>query len=144
MKPPSHQTYAAYDLPVFNTPEHGYLSVTYPGVVVLFATNDGGRTWKADRMLTGLPEHSMGSKVASAIADSTWITGTAPGKSMPHLRKIEAGANIVDTAMPAPEASGVLQMSFISASQGWVLNSESQLLSTNDAGATWADISPAR
>jgi photosystem II stability/assembly factor-like uncharacterized protein len=138
------QTYAAYDLPVFKDSKRGYISVTYPGVVVLFATNDGGITWKPDRILTGLPEHSMGTKVASAIADSTWIIGTAPGKEMPHLRKFESGANVTDAAMPAPEASGVLQMSFVASSQGWVLTSDTKLLSTRDGGTTWTDISPPR
>lgn len=143
-RPPERQTYGAYDLPVFKDPQHGNVSVTYPGVVVLFATNDGGLTWKADRILTGLHEHSMGSKVASAVADSTWITGTAPGKKMPHLRKLDAGANVTDTTMPAPEASGILQMSFVSPSRGWLLTSETTLLSTNDGGASWTDISPPR
>jgi photosystem II stability/assembly factor-like uncharacterized protein len=139
-----HQTYAAYDLPVFKDPKHGNISVTYPGVVVLFTTNDGGITWKPDRILTGLREHSTGSKVASVVADSAWITGTAPGKEMPHLRILEPGANVADATMPAPEASGILQMSFVSPRDGWILTSETALQSTNDGGATWTDISPPR
>ncbi len=43
--------------------------------------------------------------------------------------------------MPAPEESGVSQMSFATASQGWVVNGV-KLLSTNDGGATWTDITP--
>jgi photosystem II stability/assembly factor-like uncharacterized protein len=138
------QSYAAYDLPVFKGPQHGNVSVTYPGVVVLFATNDGGVTWKPDRILTGLQQHSIGTKVVSAVTDSTWITGATPGKGTPHLRKLDAGANVTDTTMPAPEASGILQMSFVSPSQGWVLTSEAELLSTTDSGASWTDISPPR
>jgi photosystem II stability/assembly factor-like uncharacterized protein len=135
-------SYAEYDLPTFNDPKHGYICVTYPGVVVLFATEDGGVTWKPDRVLTGLQEHSQGEKVVSAMADSTWITGRVPKDAMPQLSKLGPGASATDTTMPAPEESGVSQMSFATASQGWVVTNESKLLSTNDGGATWTDITP--
>ncbi|MGB3549499.1 MAG: hypothetical protein WA993_02330 [Candidatus Binatus sp.] len=135
-------SYAAYDLPTFEDPKHGYVCVTYPGVVVLFATKDGGVTWKPDRVLTGLQEHSEGEKVVSAMADSTWITGRVPKDAMPQLRKLGPGASATDSTMPAPEASGVSQMSFATANQGWIVTNESKLLATNDGGATWTDITP--
>ena len=61
-KEPQHRFYAAYDLPTFEDPKHGYVCVTYPGVVVLFATEDGGVTWKPDRVLTGLQDDQMGGR----------------------------------------------------------------------------------
>jgi photosystem II stability/assembly factor-like uncharacterized protein len=108
---------------------------------VLFATADGGVTWKPDRVLTGLHEHQQGAVVVSAMADSTWITGRVPRHGTPQLTKLGPGASATDSTMPAPEESGVSQMSFATASQGWVLNGV-KLLSTNDGGATWADITP--
>jgi len=142
-KAPQHRLYAAYDLPTFQDPKHGYVCVTYPGVVVLFATEDGGVTWKPDRILTGLHEASQGAVVVSAMAGSTWITGRAPKGAMPQLTKLGPGASATDTTMPAPEESGISQMNFVTASQGWVVTFESKLLSTNDGGATWTDITPA-
>jgi len=141
-KEPQHRSYAAYGLPTFKDPKHGYVCVTYPGVVVLFATEDGGVTWKPDRVLAGLHEAQTGAVVVSAIVDSTWITGRVPKGGMPQLTKLGPGASATDTTMPAPEESGVFQMSFATASQGWVVTNESKLLSTNDGGATWTDITP--
>ena len=65
---PRYSSGASYDLPTFKDPKHGYVSVTYPGVTVLFATDDGGVTWKPDRVVEGRP---IG---ASAVVDSNWIT----------------------------------------------------------------------
>ena len=58
---------------------------------MLFATNDGGVTWKPDRVLAGLQDTQTGSKVASAMADSTWITGRVPKDGMPQLSKLGPG-----------------------------------------------------
>ncbi len=141
-KEPQHRFYAAYDLPTFQDPKHGHVCVTYPGVVVLFATDDGGVIWKPDRVLTGLHEHQMGAVVVSAVADSTWITGRVPRHGgVPQLTKLGPGASAMDTTMPAPEESGVSQMSFATASQGWVV-AGGKLMATNDGGATWTDITP--
>jgi photosystem II stability/assembly factor-like uncharacterized protein len=141
-KEPQHRYYAAYDLPTFENPKHGYVSVTYPGVVVLFATEDGGVTWKPDRVLTGLREHQTGATVESTVAGSTWITGRVPKNGLPQLSKLGPGASATDTTMPAPEESGISQISFATASQGWVLTVYGKLLATNDGGATWTDITP--
>jgi hypothetical protein len=140
-KEPQHRFYAAYGLPTFEDPKHGYICVTYPGVVVLFATADGGVTWKPDRVLSGSQAGSQGAVVASAVADSTWVIGRVPRHGTPRLTKLGPGASATDTTMPAPEESGVRQMSFATASQGWVA-SGGKLLATNDGGATWTDITP--
>ncbi len=141
-KEPQHRFYDAYSLPTFEDTKHGYVCVTYPGVVVLFATEDGGVSWKPDRVLTGLHEHQMGAVVVSAVADSTWITGRVPRHGgVPQLTKLGPGASVTDTTMPAPEESGVSQMSFATASRGWVV-AGGKLMATNDGGATWTDITP--
>jgi photosystem II stability/assembly factor-like uncharacterized protein len=144
MKPQQAQTYPTYDLPIFKDPKQGYISVTYPGVVVLFATNDSGVTWKSDRVLTGLREHQYGSTVVSTVTDSTWITGRAAKNGMPELSKLGPGANTTDLTMPAPEESGISKMSFVTEKQGWVVTVYGRLLSTSDGGVTWTDITPAR
>jgi len=141
--------YAAYTLPIFEDPKHGYVCVTYPGVVVLFATDDGGVTWKADRMAIGLGQASTGATVVSTVTGSTWITARAPwlgnaGFGLPQLKKLDHGATVTDTTMPSPEASGIVRMTFITPNQGWVLTTQTTLFSTNDGGATWTDISPSR
>jgi len=141
-KEPQHRFWDAYGLPTFEDPKHGYVCVTYPGVVVLFATADGGVTWKPDRVLSGSQTGSQGAVVVSAVADSTWITGRVQKDAMPQLRKLGPGASATDSTMPAPEESGLRQMSFATASQGWVVTNESKLLATNDGGATWTDITP--
>jgi len=134
---------AAYDLPIFEDPKHGYIAVAYPGVAVLFVTEDGGVTWKPDRILSGLAEASQGLPVYSAVVDSTWIVARIPrGGRLPQLSKLGPGASVTDTTMPAPEESGISRMSFATASQGWVVTVDGKLLSTNDAGATWTDITP--
>ncbi len=79
----------------------------------------------------------------SAVADSTWITARVPKNGLPQLTKLGPGASVTDTTMPAPEESGVSQMSFATPSQGWVVTNGSKLLSTNDGGATWTDITAA-
>jgi photosystem II stability/assembly factor-like uncharacterized protein len=108
----------------------------------LFATEDGGVTWKPDRILTGLQQAQQGARVHSVVVDSTWIAGRAPRRGLPQLSKLGPGASATDSTMPAPEASGVSQMSFATASQGWVVTVYGKLLSTNDGGATWTDITP--
>jgi photosystem II stability/assembly factor-like uncharacterized protein len=144
MQEPQDHTYAAYDLPTFKDLTHGSICVTYPGVVVLFETDDGGVTWQPGRVLTGLQQHEMGARVVSAVADSTWFTGRVPKNGMPQLRKLGPGASATDNTMPAPETSGVSEMSFATPRQGWVLTFDGKLLSTNDGGASWTDITPAR
>ncbi|MGB3550561.1 MAG: hypothetical protein WA993_07720, partial [Candidatus Binatus sp.] len=140
-KEPQHRFYAAYDLPTFQDPKHGHVCVTYPGVVVLFATNDGGVTWKPDRVLAGMHGQQTGWKAASAVADSTWITGSIPKHGMPQLRKL-GPEDHSETDTAGLEDFEITRMSFATASQGWVVTNYLKLLATNDGGATWTDITP--
>jgi photosystem II stability/assembly factor-like uncharacterized protein len=135
---PRYSSGASYDLPTFKDLKHGYVSVTYPGVTVLFATDDGGVTWRPDRVLEGRPAGP------SALVDSTWIVARVPRNGMPELRKLGPGASARDSTPPAPEVSGIFKMSFAASSQGWVVTNYFKLLSTNDGGATWTDITPGR
>jgi photosystem II stability/assembly factor-like uncharacterized protein len=143
-KRPEHETYAAYDLPTFSDPRHGYICVTYPGVTVLFATDDGGVTWRPDRVLTGLQEQDQGDTMASAVVNSAWITARVPKNGVPQLRALGAGAHAVASTAPGPEDFRVSGISFATPRQGWVLTVYNKLLSTNDGGASWTDITPGK
>jgi photosystem II stability/assembly factor-like uncharacterized protein len=143
-KESQHPSYAAYDLPTFEDRKHGHICVTYPGAIVLFRTDDGGVTWKPDRVLTGLLAQETGWKAASAVVDSTWITGSVPKKGMPKLRKLGPEDHSQTNTAPRSEDFNVMQMSFATPSQGWIETNYSKLLSTNDGGASWTDITPGR
>src|SRR5439155_174634 len=93
---------ATYDLPIFLDSQHGFEAVTYgvvpraQAVAVLFKTDDGGSTWNPDRILTDLGETSMGDKVASASANSTWIIVKSgnPEDTPPVITKLGANARV--------------------------------------------------
>src|SRR5208282_6343462 len=135
-KPPQHESYAAYDLPDFSDPKHGHIRVTYPGVVVLFATDDGGVTWKPDRVIEGRPVGP------SAVVDSKWITVKVPRNGSPSLVKVAPETPAEMGAQSGPEALPAHEISFVTANQGWVLTLEGHLFSTSDDGASWNDITP--
>jgi len=135
-KPPQHESYAAYDLPDFSDPKHGHIRVAYPGVVVLFATDDGGISWKPQEVVQGRPPGP------SAVVDSKWITVRVAKDGMPRLANV-APATTTETGAPSsPEDRPADEIDFVTASQGWVVTLYGKLLSTNDGGATWTDITP--
>jgi photosystem II stability/assembly factor-like uncharacterized protein len=91
-----------YHLPVFLDSRHGSLLVSYAygendtASEVLFASDDGGQTWKPDRMVTNFEDTGL---MSSTIADSTWIIPSG-GSTRPTLTKVGAGARI-DASNPA-------------------------------------------
>jgi hypothetical protein len=140
-----------YDLPMFKDPAHGLLeedcSVDVVGgdpvsmhTTVLFATNDGGRTWKQDRTV----KNFVGLCNSSTMVDSTWI---APVKQSGHLALLHVGAG---ATVDAGEDNGSrsryslceTRVSFVSLAQGWMLADHSVLQSTTDGGQTWTTITP--
>ena len=142
--------FPVYDLPIFVDQKHGYLRVTYSGgwasiekaAAVLFATEDGGRSWKPDRFVQNLP--SVVSHLRSAVVDSQWLISSHWG-GHPTLTKIGAGAKVSSDA----EVSGVVsnayrELSFSTPTQGWswALPHSGNLLSTSDGGSTWTQINP--
>ncbi len=139
-----------YDLPVFRDNQHGFLSVTYPdspgpkGGVVLFATNDGGLTWKPNRTLADLDIRMEGGLVSSALVGDEWITADIDVHNNPALTRISPGATVSSTSNASPSYYGPLQLSFVTPSRGWLLLNDKRFLSTSDGGATWTDITPPR
>ncbi len=142
--------YPSADVPVFEDNKHGFVAVTYSGgygnksAAVLFATQDGGRTWKPDRILANLEEGSVGDRVPSTVVNSTWIT-VRVSAHRPSLTALSAGGRVRANIDAVSHRSGyfqVQQLSFVSPTQGWLLDITSNLLSTTDGGVTWSTLLP--
>jgi probable HAF family extracellular repeat protein len=141
--------YPIYGLPVFKDSKHGLLTVTYSGpegskpALVLFATDDGGQSWKIERVLSHLSEDFTGVDVPSTIVGSDLITvPESTGTSLTLTRVGLSGKTSRRTASVVLRDSGVWGLSFASSEYGWILVG-GELLSTANRGASWAKITPA-
>jgi photosystem II stability/assembly factor-like uncharacterized protein len=141
---------AAFGLPTFENSVHGFLPVTYSGgervksATVLFVTDDGGRTWKPDRILKNLEDAAGAGAMPSAVVNSSWIT-VAVSKHRPSLTRLDAGARhdaSIDSASGRSGYFQVFHISFVAPTKGWVVVGDGELLSTSDGGAAWTDITP--
>ena len=146
-----------YDLPIFQNSRQGFLPVTYlrdlyVSTLVLFATNNGGSTWKADRIMPDLK--NIAYMYPSALADSILIS-LVPSETEHSLTLIKVLPNgkTITTTANALNIKGNLtkgslypskwwKLSFITPDQGWVSTNTNQLLLTNDGGKTWTVITP--
>jgi photosystem II stability/assembly factor-like uncharacterized protein len=141
---------ATYDLPMFEDSKHGFLPVTYTGglgrkaIAVLYATEDGGLTWKLDSTLTNLASMPIGNGVSSSVVGSTWITATElnGGNSNPVITPIASGATLSAGYHSESGYYGARQLSFVTPSLGWILMNDNHLLSTSDGGVTWTELNP--
>jgi len=136
-----------YHLPTFSDNLHGNLLVSYAHGVndsvseVLFATDDGGQTWKTDRMVTNFED--VGS-ISSTVTDSTWIIPSG-GSRHPRLTEVGAGARIDASNHAASVFEGRREnapLSFVSPTEGWIVVGDGELISTTDGGATWTALTP--
>lgn len=97
---------------------------------MLFATSDGGRTWKPDRILANLEEEQQGRVVPSTVADSIWITARVTDRGV-ALTKLGPGARgRADIKDPKWQSSGYFladQLSFVTPKQGWVIVGDGDL-----------------
>jgi photosystem II stability/assembly factor-like uncharacterized protein len=137
-----------YQLPTFEDNERGLLLVYYSGGVgvkpttVLFATSDGGRNWKPDRMVKG--EYNIDGYGSPTVVDSAWVW-VGMRDLEPKLITVRAGERIdisADASTDILHHSAVGQLSFATPTQGWVILGNRELLSTTDGGATWTTITP--
>jgi photosystem II stability/assembly factor-like uncharacterized protein len=140
--------YPTYSLPVFSDSLNGYEAVTYSGgfreksAAVLFATDDGGRTWKPDRILSNLDESSVGARTFSAVAGSTWIFSFAPQGTHTTLVRLHANdRKKAETNERGRDGFNNCELSFFTPDEGW-MNCADNLSVTLDGGAGWTSIGP--
>jgi photosystem II stability/assembly factor-like uncharacterized protein len=137
---------ATYDLPTFQDSKHGFLPVTYSGglgvnaAVLLFATDDGGQSWKPNRTLTGLSGMPAGTSVSSTVAGSNWILANVADDAIPTLTTIANGGTAIASSNVQPGYYGTRQLSFATPSQGWLLLRNGRLLVTADGGSKWSEL----
>jgi photosystem II stability/assembly factor-like uncharacterized protein len=139
-------------LPTFEDAKHGFLQVKcvprklgeYRRTLVLLATSDGGRTWKADRTVANLIDVSESQYSSSTVLGSDWIFA-ADTDDYPVLTKVGAAARIdasADATAPHPRYRQIRHLSFATPAQGWVTDGHGNLMATTNGGATWTNISP--
>jgi hypothetical protein len=126
---------------------------------VLFATDDGGKTWKPDRVMIstlvyGMPRPAATTfprcttcTVQSAVVGSTWLLAPYSEFGPPsRFITLKSGAtfdvsNETYTALWSIDSDADLSFDFTTPSNGW-LAWHQQLLSTTDTGGTWTPIGP--
>jgi photosystem II stability/assembly factor-like uncharacterized protein len=137
-----------YWLPTFEDNKHGWLQVNYLGrngvkpAAVLFATDDGGRIWKLDRMVTS--EVGSGGYGTPTVVDSAWVWLTVLDRR-PLVTTVSTGERIDATTNASKSVSRcrtVGQLSFVTPMQGWIILGDGTLVSTTDGGATWTTLKP--
>jgi photosystem II stability/assembly factor-like uncharacterized protein len=133
-----------YDLPTFVDQMHGFEAVTFvgpgfQGAAVLFDTVDGGRTWRADRIVTNLTHLSGGQIVDSAVADSTWVVRTSDGAA--NALRLGPGARAQAPAAVRYGITGEPEVSFISSGAGWIAT-DSRLQAAGSSPSESHDITP--
>ena len=172
-KPPGYvypSAEARYNLPLFMDDRRGVIVATFSApstapdadsagsTVVSFTTRDGGKEWKFDRVLAHLACRSgcdQSSNLEAAVTDSTLITAQRSGnaltmKSSALTGRGSSSAQSANISFPG----ALLSLTVANEQQAWVATTTSncaigllpctQLFSTTDAGATWADITPGR
>ena len=128
-------------LPAFTDAKHGsILGHCRVGELVeeaLFATDDGGKSWRVLKSFPLPPDWRGDFPVASA--GSTWLVATQDRSAL-TLRQTDANGMRTKAAKTDPQSPGVVGISFVTPEEGWVLTN--RLLATPDGGTTWKDISP--
>jgi photosystem II stability/assembly factor-like uncharacterized protein len=150
-----------YELPIFQDSRHGFLPVSFSGPddsnaeLVLFATADGGATWRRNREM-----RQDGRTWATTFADSRWIVVAVSNGVLKITRffsQTKVGAHAVPFSVSSDVSNvsavaAVWQISFADENHGWLLSKIqqctiamtgcAQLLSTTDGGKTWSTITP--
>jgi|GEM_PF-545586 len=140
-------------LPTFEDADHGFLQVNCLSgespelklAMVLFATQDGGRTWKPDRMVAKLDDTDARNQYhSSAVVGSDWIFAASSGHHA-VLTKLGPGARVdtsTATAASRPHYGEIDDVSFATPADGWAIVGDGELISTTDGGATWTALTP--
>jgi photosystem II stability/assembly factor-like uncharacterized protein len=138
--------YPTYSLPQFTDRFHGSEKVLYSAgaeksTVVLFATSDGGQTWKPDRSLTDLPEITAGSMIGSTVVGSEWIIPLASKQQPDGILRLHSGERVPLGSQRGGGDILACSASFSTPEVGWT-NCSGSLSSTVDGGAHWTVITP--
>ncbi|MFZ0730997.1 MAG: glycoside hydrolase domain-containing protein [Candidatus Sulfotelmatobacter sp.] len=142
---------SAYDLPLFTDASHGFLTVRYEigpeqgpitSTLVLFSTSDGGKTWKENTRIKGLPDnYGPGTTYPAAVTPSGLVTAEISGTNM-TLSSVSDGNPAARQQSHMPKsASNATRLSFIDLERGWVL-ADYWLFSTADGGHNWINVTP--
>ncbi len=144
---------ATYGLPVFAADsKRGFVQVTFSGgtgldiksAVVLFDTDDGGRTWKPDRIVKNLRDSSRTKYSLSTVVGSNWIFVARSDVGL-VLTNVGAGASIdasADAGAAGSRYRDIDQLSFVTPTRGWVSVNDDELQATTDGGVSWTNITP--
>ncbi len=141
---PADASRTLYGLPAFSDGLRGTEPVLFTtregskSELVLFLTEDGGKTWSPNRRVTGLGPTSLNTVQNTSFVDHTWLVPVGAADGIPTVLSIEAGS-----AAPSPAGTSavVFASSFITRLEGWV-SSKAGLFATSDGGRTWRNISP--
>lgn len=145
-------THPTYDRPEFQDEKHGFISVTFSPEIfgeggqvsdlVLFTTDNGGQSWRPERVVP-LAENMHGRvPLPSAFVDSTLTFFPTTDSEQRTLTLASVGADgKAQTAGTRVTDEQVREISFASPSHGWIATS-GRYLSTSDGGATWKLLVP--
>ncbi|HYK92153.1 MAG TPA: hypothetical protein VE398_25550 [Acidobacteriota bacterium] len=139
-------TGSTYYLPVFIDAQHGFTAVNYSGIYgtppkfVIFATEDGGKTWEARRVLAEAGKPSIGSQIPFCITDSVAFVPTGAGGPSAAVVGVPLGGEFKSDLVVS--STGMLEISFADRMHGWLLKADGDLLSTTDGGSTWVVTAP--
>ena len=145
---------ATYELPTLTNARSGYLAVKYSGLeaetLVIFKTQDGGRTWNPIDSIDGQDE---GSSYMAAFQSGVLLTRVSQGKATVTAVSpagTAEGAKTVDLATIG-DVTRLEAVSYADPRHVWILayapactaeNVCVYLLSSEDGGASWRDITP--
>ena len=136
-----------YDLPTFIDDKRGFLPATYESStssgtpVVLFRTEDGGKTWQPTLRTPALLDTHPWAPFPSAVVDGELLTATVSSNRVNLLRTGRGAEPKTQSAGLPVHAPSADQLSFISPERGWLLAGY-WLLSTSDGGVSWTDVTP--
>jgi len=145
-----------YGLPVFENERHGFLPTRYAvgpllgpdlSTVVLFVTDDAGRSWKQDRTLAGVPDISCSDIVGSALIAVHGQLKKEPTEAQngPKLELslyvLSPGRNVSRNTAEVFSYGAPVQISFVGQDEGWA-NLLDGLFATRDGGRTWLVVNP--
>ncbi len=129
---------------------HGFLAVIYRprskggSTLVLFETYDGGRSsWKPIRTINDLPKG--GNAVIVDVVDSALIAATVSEKNQTVTLWRDGPDGKFETDISSYFSKwglGAGQLSFVSATQGWMLANKFKLFATTDGGTAWKELEP--